>query len=299
MEDFEKKLYEAFGFEPPAEDVAEEQPTEPETAPEAEEPAEEHQEEGGKEQEAADPALDSDDTPAQDKATNARNAARRRKAERDAAVEEAVNAEREKNQAQMKRVFERMGFVRDGKPIENLEDLEAYMDEADEKKLQTELKAGKLTPETLQGIVAREVGKAVKAAPAEAGTTDAQIAFQTQMAEELAQIQKYDPGVRSLSDLKELDRADAFMDAVVNHGHSFIDAYKFVYADRIAAKEAAEKAQRTADKTRSKDHLQSSAPRGNGDLHVPPEVMSMYKKLNPKATADEIRKHYNRTQKGE
>lgn len=292
MGDFEKKLYEAFGFEAPAEG-----PAEAETDPEVDAPAEETQEEGGKEQEAAGPALDSDDTPAQDKATNARNAARRRKAERDAAVEEALKVEREKNQAQMKRLFQRMGFVREGSPIESLEDLEAYMDEADEKKLQTELKAGKLTPATLQGIVDRAVDKAVKTAAPE--PADAQAAFQVQVAEELAQIREYDPSVRSVSDLKELDRAEAFMDAVTNHGHSFIDAYKFVYADRIAAKEAAAKAQRTADHARSKDHLQSSAPRGNGDLPVPPEVMSMYRRLNPKVSADEIRRHYNRTQKGE
>ena len=309
MEDFTTNLYKVYGIEPPAEGANGQEVAEPaaeddmNVTPEDETSAagedEDLVEEGANGQDVAGPAVGSEEKPVQSREERAKNAARRRKAELDAAVEAARKEERQQYDTRMKNLLARAGFKNGDKPIENLDELESYMAEADAARIQKELAAGKLTPETLQSVVEQAVAKAGLSAPGEAAPAaqppeeDAQAAFQAKVDAEFAEIRKYDPSIQGVADLMKLERADAIRDQIYNHGHSFEEAYKFVYADMIAAKGAAEQARHRADRVRGKDHMTPHKPTGDGDAAVPADVMRRYRQLMPKVSDEEIRKHYN------
>lgn len=302
MDEFTAKLYEVYGLEAPADGENEQEIADPaagdESVPAPEDGADDLVEEGENEQDLADPDAD-EEKPVQSREERARNAARRRKAAMDAAVEAARKEERQQYDTRMKNLLARAGFKNGDKPIENLDELESYMAEADAARIQKELAAGKLTPETLQSVVEQAVAKAGLSAPGEAAPAaqppeeDAQAAFQAKVDAEFAEIRKYDPSIQGVADLMKLERADAIRDQIYNHGHSFEEAYKFVYADMIAAKGAAEQARHRADRVRGKDHMTPHKPTGDGDAAVPADVMRRYRQLMPKVSDEEIRKHYN------
>ena len=83
----------------------------------------------------------------------------------------------------------------------------------------------------------------------------------------------------------------------MQRGLSYLDAYRAVWADDIAAnaRNAGAAAQRLV--TGGKDHLTSTQQRGNGSVDVPRDVMAYYRAMNPDATDAEIRAHYNRNLK--
>lgn len=289
------------GHEPENESGNTPEVADPEEDPDME-PDEDPEGEGGNEREVADPVPNAEEKPAQDRATNARNAARRREAEMQEKVEAARKEEREKYEAREKRILTRAGF-KDGEVlIDNLDGLESYLDKSERARLSRELSQGKLTPEALQSIVDRAVERATPAPAQEPAAApespDDRARFQMQVDAELAEIRKYDPNVKTVADLRRLDRAEEFMDAVTNHGHSFLDAYKFVYADRIAEEKvkraAAAAAQKARNSAAGKDHLRGTGVRGAGDVAIPENVMRNIRRMMPKASEKEIREAYNR-----
>lgn len=315
MNEQELRNLRMLGLEPPEEEgVNEQDPAEPvaedeaEAEPEAETTSEDEDEdgeaeEGANEQEVAEPADDKEETPEQTAEQRARNAQRRREREArkrqqeiDQAVQQALQAEREKTNAKIKDIFNWAKFQDGTQPIETIEQMEAYRQRVQAGQLEKDLKAGKLTPEALQQMVAAEVAKTATPPPAD-DTAAVNTQFMQQVETELAEIRKYDPNIKSVADLRTLDRAEAFQDAVANHGHSFIDAYRFVYADKIAAKQAAAAAQRAANSARGKDHLRKTGSSGTGDVNVPDEVLRNAKRLMPNSSAEDIRKYYQKTVK--
>lgn len=321
----EAERYTALGLTPPestganereAADPAGEQellPEESENTPEAADPAEEPDEgpeepdagEGENEQEAADPAPERTKTKtAQDRATNARNAARRREAEMQEKLEAARKEEREKYEARIKKVLGRAGFKDGETRIEDLDGLESYLEKSELARIGRELKAGELTPESLQSMVERAVSRAqeftVESPAAVDGVMNDRAAFEMQVEAELAEIGKYDPSVKTVADLRRLDRAEEFMNAVTKHGHSFLDAYKFVYADKIAEAKAKTAAAAAARKARNdaagKDHLRGTGSRGAGDHTVPESAMAKMRRMLPGVSDEELRKGWLRHQ---
>ena len=287
------------GNEPELESGNNPEVADPEEDPDME-PDEDPEGEGGNEREVADPVPNAEEKPAQDRVTNARNAARRREAEMQEKLEAARKEERERYEARVKRLLTRAGF-KDGEVlIDNLDGLESYLDKSEQARLSRDLSQGKLTPEALQDMVQRSVERAVSAAAPqrEVDSTEAAEAFQAQVERELEEIRQYDPSVQSVADLRCLDRADAFMDAVQNHGHSFIDAYKFVYADRIAEEKAKTAAAAAAQKARNsaagKEHLRGTGSRGAGDVAIPENVMRNIRRMMPNASEKEIREAYQK-----
>ena len=287
------------GAEPELESGNNPEVADPEEDPDME-PDEDPEGEGGNEREVADPVPNTEEKPAQDRATNARNAARRREAEMLQKLEAARKEEREKYEARMKRALERAGFKDGETPIEDLDGLESYLDKSEQAKLSRDLSQGKLTPEALQDMVQRSVEKAVSAAAPQQTPDgeDAAAAFQMQVDAELEEIRKYDPSVKTVADLRRLDRAEAFMEAVTQHNHSFIDAYKFVYADRIAEEKAKTAAAAAAQKARNsaagKEHLRGTGARGAGDVTIPENVMRNIRRMMPNASEKEIREAYQK-----
>lgn len=229
----------------------------------------------------------------------ARNAARRRKTQEKAAVEAALKAEREAVAARTERILARAGFKRGDKLVVTLDDLEACMDEADQARLQKDLKAGNLTPELLESIVDRSVSKATAGASPvteKPPATDAaaQEAFQAQVETELAAIRQFDPGINSVADLMKLERAGDIYREVTEHGHNFEDAYRFVYADKIAsakaATAAAAQAQRVRNGERGKEHLKPFGSRGAGSPPVTAEEAAAYRAVMPGMTDEQIQR---------
>jgi hypothetical protein len=117
---------------------------------------------------------------------------------------------------------------------------------------------------------------------------------------ELAQIQRYDPSIKSIKDLLKQTWTQEFKD-LVQKGSTFLEAYTALNRDKVEAAGVAEAAaaarQQTVNAIRSKDHLRSTAPRGSGSISVPGDVMAMYKSMMPDATEEEIKKHYNKSKK--
>lgn len=292
------------GAEPDMESGNNPEVADPEEDPDME-PDEDPEGEGGNEREVADPVPNAEEKPAQDRATNARNAARRREAEMQAKMEAARKEVRDEYDARVKRLLTRAGF-KDGEVlIDNLDGLESYLDKSEQARLSRDLSQGKLTPEALQDMVNRAVERAqtntVEDPATVPGVPNDRTLFQMQVEAELEEIRQYDPSVQTVADLRRLDRADAFLDAVQNHGHSFIDAYKFVYADKIAEAKAKTAAAAAAQKARNsaagKEHLRGTGSRGAGDVAVPAGEMAKARRLLPNMTDDEIRKAYNRLNK--
>ena len=292
----EERIYEALGLKAPDAGAQEQ---------EAAEPAEDIGTDGENEQEVAEPAAEQEENEPESEETEtgetmsreerARNAARRRQSEQKKAVEEALAAERETTGKRLKDLFEWAGFKDGETAIETLEQLEAYRKKVDENKLQKDLKAGKITREQLDKLVEEKAAEKIKAEQPEPKRNEE---FEKQVEKELAEIRKYDPTIKSIRDFAGMDRAEEFFSEVADHNHSYEEAYRIVYADKIAEAKAKSEKQRAMNGIRSKDHLQSSGTRGAGTPDIPTDTMEYYRRFNPHATEEQIRKHYQNFLKG-
>lgn len=250
------------------------------------------------------------------KEERARNAAARRKAEMDAAIRQAVQqatAEQAAQHQQQMALFFATANLKDpatGKAITTMEEYNAFLQGQQLRRVEDNLRKGKLSMEDLQAVIANQMtaqpdqgGQKVaarSAAPAEAPARDTHEVTQEQIDRELADISKLDPGVKTLEDILALETGPAFADAV-RRGASFIDAFKLANFDRLQQarqEESAKRAQQAAlNSQRSKEHLTTSSQKGQGSVAVPAEELALYRKLNPKATDEEISAHYNKTVK--
>lgn len=265
-----------------------------------EEPAEVDTPETGAGENEREPAGPADRTePVQSKAERARQAAARRKREQDEAVAQARREERQAIDAELKELFGWAGFKNGSAPIESLDQFRSYKQQSDAAQLERDLKAGKLTPDMLRQMVQNEMQAMQPAPEPEQPETDP--AFQAQVEAELAEIRKYDPSIQTIQDFRNLDRAEAFFSEIREHNHSFVEAYRIAYADKIAAasakKAAAASAQRTLNNARSKDHMRPAGARGAGDVAVPADVLQHFRALGIKASNEEIRQYYQKFMK--
>ena len=115
---------------------------------------------------------------------------------------------------------------------------------------------------------------------------------------EISQINKIDDNVKTFDDLVRLDRYDSIAEKV-EKGYSLSDAYKLVYFDNISTAKVASAKQETLKKITSKSHLKTSTGASGEGVHVPADVMAMYKANMPKWTDAEIHKDYAKFVKGE
>ncbi len=116
------------------------------------------------------------------------------------------------------------------------------------------------------------------------------------LSEQLGQIAKLDPTVRSVEDLlnrPEYQRIYGY----VRKGLSIPDAFKLVNYDALTASAGNAARQAAMNAAKSKEHLAPTSQRGAGSLPVPADVKAQYRLLNPGATEAEIREHYNRFHK--
>ena len=234
---------------------------------------------------------------------------REQKAAVDAAVRAALQAEREKNSANLKAMFESAGMVdryHDNKPITSLEEFNAFQAARQADKLNRELQAGRLTPESFQAAVdnspaVREAREAVERLKArEQAETEAarKAEFDARVKDELAEIHRMDPTVNSVEDILAKDTGGEFARLVRENGLSFIQAYRLANADSIAEAKARAAREGAARNAAGKGHLRSiTSPAGGVLADVPAETRRIYKDLFPDMTDEQIRRDYARRMK--
>lgn len=321
----EAQLFEAFGLDPKGAKGANEQEL-------AEPVTEDGADAGAQDQEFADPeeSIDAQDTGTEDPAEPAAeaddpeepedsgadqtgtdkkqltpeerhaNAARRRQAEQQAAVEAALNEERQKTAAQLEEIFAKAGLKNTvtGEPIKTMEEFRNWHSQFQTAQMQQQLKDGKLTPEMINQVV--ESNPVVQ--QAKQVIEQAQQAQQNQQAEadraridaEMAEIRKLNPAIKTFADILQMDTSPKFRE-YIGLGYRAIDAYKLANMDSISQDLGRQAAQAELGKLRGKNHLKATGnSRGGGDVSVPPSQMRMFRALNPGKSDAEIIKYYNK-----
>lgn len=319
----ENSLYEAFGLKAPEQEPAapadptpaqpvQEGANEPGPAAQAQDgdepaPAEQtptNAAESGQEgpEELEGPSTGEDGKPALSEQQRRGNAARRRKAEEqariDAAVEQAVKAERGRAEADMAAFFAKAQLKNTltGEPITTMEQFNAWNEAYTADKLSRELAAGKLTPESLHKAiedspVVKKAQEIIRNSEQEAQRRQQEQA-KARIDADLLEIQKYDPAIKEVKDLLTMPNFPKFRE-YVNKGLSYKDAYFLVNRESMAAAQAQAARQQAASNARSKDHLGPTSIQGDGALSVPAEEMKLYQMLLPNATQAQIQAHYN------
>ena len=318
----EEKLYAAFGLEAPAAEPAStgengQEPAAPATDPAAEEganvqvvaePAEGNQEPAGADAEGAEDhhAEHQQEPGKQPMSPEERraNAARRREQEQkaltDRAVNDALNAERQKHAEDMKTFFTQMGIrnPETGEPITSMEEFWNWKRSFDAAQLDKDLKSGKATAEQISQMIASH--PAVQQAQQIIHQNQVQQQEQQQSADraridtDLAEIGKLNPAIKGAADLLAMPKYDTFKD-YVGKGMGLLDAYKLTHMEELTEAKASAAAQQVRNNQRGKEHLTpAAAVRGSGAQVVPANVMAMYRAFNPKATEAEIQAHYNK-----
>lgn len=305
----EEQIYEAFGIEP---DAGENEQQPAEAAQETLEGAEE----GENGQDVAEPAESTepseddgagDSEPAKetmDEKTRRENAARRRQQEQQAAVDRAVEAalqkERQQNAANLESIFTRAGLKNTftGEPIRTKADFDAWETKFAEQRRAEEMKAGKMTPESLDRAISEHpVVKQAAQVVQQAQEQQKQRAMQQAQARidaELAEIRKTDPSIHTMEDLLKSTKGKEIYE-LAKKGISLSQAYYLANRETIQQAMAESARQQAAKNTRGKQHLKATTgSAGDGQVSVPKAEMEMYRLLMPNATDAEIQAHYNK-----
>lgn len=254
----------------------------------------EETEEGEEEQEPAEPAQSDED--------NAKYAAARRKAEqeKELAVKEAIEKAKAEIRAQYDNMIASSGLLNPytKSPVKSVDDFKGWQ-EAYSKEQSAYLK------EKLEeaGMDEEEIDQLISSHPAvrEAQQLKMQLEqhekevqeqrYRGIIEESLKQIQEYDPSIKSIKDLAESEHGKE-IEEKIKQGYSISDAWKLANLDMIVQRQAKAAKIETTKNIASKEHLEKSGQRGQNQITVPQDVVNEYRKFNPKATIEQIQKHY-------
>lgn len=231
-------------------------------------------------------------------------AAARRRAEQQAAIDEAVRRalqeERDRAKVETAAFFKRAQLKNTitGEPITTMEEFDAWEKAFSASRLQRELKEGKLTPESLEAVIAENpvVKRAQELIQRQEETARAAeaSAAKARVDAELLEIQKLDPSIRSVEDLLHMPKAKEFYE-LVQSGNSFLNAFRLANYERLTAQAAEAARQQAQNLTRSKEHLtRTDGQRGGGAVSVPPDELRLFREMNPGASEAEIQAYYNK-----
>ena len=285
----------------PAEEAAEE--TE-ETTEEAEEDGADGDADGDTEGEPEDEADEDGGEP--DREKNARYAAVRRKeqakarAKAQAEIERIRQEERQRAQETIDAAFAKSGMKNPytGQLIRSQAEYDEYQQRhAEEAREALRRKTG-MSDEEYDAMIASlpEVRKAMETqARAEEKLRQAfEREKQQWIQEQVDKIHARDPSINSIQDIEAAD-PEGKVAAKVRQGYSLFDAWSTEHLDELTSRGRQQAAAAAVNKARSKDHLVSTRSRGKGDEPVPENVRRLYREINPEASEEEIRRHYNKT----
>ena len=306
----EKDLYAALGLESPDDSTAEQSDENEagEKEQEAAEPAEaseenddadesEDQEEAGeKEQEVAEPASKEKKKEPQSDEQRRQAAAARRQKEIEEAVQNALAQERARQKAEDDAFFAKANLknpLKDNAPISNREEYLEYQKAYEDQRIDRELKAGKLSRETIEAVVANSPQmQDMEQIRRQSQQAEAQRQLQAQQQlinEQLAQIKAIDPEVESILDLaNDPKTGQEFQNLVHNNGLSFVQAYVLTHQDQIASRQAASAARRTETNLRGKEHLRKTGGQSGTTAPISSDELQMYRTLLPELKTSEI-----------
>lgn len=302
----ENEFWSAFGVEKPKDEGAK--------AQEVTDPASDTGSEGGEEQEVAEPAgaegEDLDDTgdsdPEQEEQEQEEQKPKAQTAEaRRAAAAKRREQERVAYEAELTKKFnERLAAAAKGiklrggngtSDIVSLEDLEALAAATAQQKLERELGQGKLSRDSLEQAIlntpgvkeALDAAKASKASAAAAEQAANQSRYQADMAVQLAEIRKIDPGIKSIDDVIRMETGPKFAE-YVRRGVSPVEAYKLANHDAIVqrARSAGVQAQRNA--AAGKAHMKPAAAGGKTGVEITEAMRARYRAFIPDITDEQI-----------
>lgn len=322
----EKEIYESFGLEVPA-DISEAEGEK--EAKLTESPSESDKtNEGAKEQELTDPAdaeneennsleADSDEiyeneTGEEDAQSNvtdgtlegkvaqtpserAKHAAARRKAEVEAAVAKA-KSEAEASAAKDFDMLLKLSNLKDpitGSLITTKAEFDESVPRFEEAKRRAALSKSGMTDEEYNSFVSslpevKEAREAAERARAERA--------KIRLEEDIKEIGKIDPAIKTLEDIASLPEYDNIL-GYVKKGLTIAEAYRLSVPDKRAAEREEKARQAEINKLQSKEHLSRTFGRGTGAVAVPKDVREAYRLFDPSMTDDEIAKHYSKHKK--
>lgn len=299
----EQQLCDALGVgakEPEVADPAkaaqgptEEGAREPETAEPAEEGTE-AQEPTGAKAEPEETAPAGQQTEEQRREMAAQRRREEQKAAIDAAVQKAREEEQQRSKAEMDDFFSKAGLKNTitGEPIRNIEEFRNWKESYDAAKLQEDLKAGRLTPESLDAAIQKSpaVQKAeeILRRSEEAERAAEEAKAQAEINEQISEIGKLDPSIKTVRDLLTMPKAKEFYE-YVKRGNNYLDAYYLATRGEREAKMAEAGRQQALANTRSKDHLTASGTgRSDAQPSVSAEDMAMFRLFNPDCTEAQV-----------
>lgn len=231
------------------------------------------------------------------------HAAARRRAEQQAAVDEALKKQSEQMTEEWNAFFKKAGLKNTltGEDIRSKEEFDEWSETFAQQKLENDLAAGKLTRESLEAAISdnpivKRAAEIVAAHEREQAQHE-QERMQREIDEQIQKIHAMEPTVNGVEDLLNIPEKDEFYERV-KRGASFLDAYLLATRER-REKQLAEAAKaQAASNQRGKDHLQSSAAsRGAGGRSVTGEEIAQFRIFNPDATEAEIRAWIEKHQK--
>jgi len=220
-------------------------------------------------------------------------------------VEKALAEERSKQKAKEEAFFKvakMKNAHKNGADILSLEDALEWATADKVAKANERLKKGQMTAEDLQAMVEETPAfKAMQQKQAQQEQADAQRS-QQQFAQnvelEMAEIRKLDPSVKSLADIVKMDTGKEFARLVSPpYGLNYLDAFRLANMDRLMEQRAKVAATSAKVAASGKEHLTKTKSVGTPPLEVPNDVKAAYRIFNPKATDEEIEKHYRKTNK--
>lgn len=113
----------------------------------------------------------------------------------------------------------------------------------------------------------------------------------------VAAIRKFDKSVKTEQDIINNPHFQE-ISAMYNRGYSLEDAYYLANRAELDQKKQAAARQQAVNQVTSKQHMKATGQNGAGDeIVVPTDVMTAYRRMNPKATEAEIKKHYAKLNK--
>lgn len=296
----ENRYWDLFGV--PAPEAGGNEPEAAEPAAQPEETPAENVDDGANEPEVADPAAEGNGNPGtaqedaqepekdgQDPETRRRNAAQRRNREK-------LEAEQKGRDAAAREIFRQMGLrdPKSGEPITTMEQFQKYQQAKMQAKAENDLRNGKLSPEVLQSVLmaSPEMQQVLKTAKETRENAEVQD-FTAKREMQLAEIRKLNPAIKTLDDIIRMDTGATFAE-MVRKGCDFVQAYKVANIDSITQQARAAGEQRARNAAMSQAHIKGTPTNQNEALVVPQQVKEMYRKFNPGITDEEIAKDYRK-----
>ena len=112
--------------------------------------------------------------------------------------------------------------------------------------------------------------------------------------EQMKEVTKLDPEIKSIDDLSKMENYDTFY-ALVKKGNSFADAYRLANFDKLVERSNAAEKQRVLNASAGKQHMTTvSSSQSSGLDAVPPETREIYRTMFPDMNDEQIAKEFAR-----